>query len=146
MIDRAPVGVGLRAVAYVLDCMVLAVTIALVGVLSGGVKPDTGRRLLENPNTGALALITAATLVYFGGLESAWGATVGKRIVGLRVVMTDGRTPTGRAVLIRTLCRLVDGLLLYAVGAVLVWASPRRQRLGDRWGGTIIVRGRRPNR
>jgi uncharacterized RDD family membrane protein YckC len=145
MIDRAPVGVGLRALAYVLDCLVLAVTIALVGVLSGGVKPDTGHRLLDN-NTGALALIAAANLVYFGGLESAWGATVGKRIVGLRVVMTDGREPTERAVLIRTMCRLVDGLLLYAVGAVLVWASPRRQRLGDRWAGTIVVRGRRPNR
>jgi uncharacterized RDD family membrane protein YckC len=143
MHDRTPVGVGLRAVAYLIDSLVLALTIGFVGLVSGGIKPDTGRRLLDNPNTGALVLITAASLVYFGGLESAWGATVGKRIVGLRVRMADGSEPTGRAILIRTICRLIDGLLLYAVGAVLVWASPHRQRLGDRWGGTVVVRTRR---
>ncbi len=90
-----------------------------------------------------MLLITAASLVYFGGLESAWGGTVGKRVVGLRVTMANGSELTGRAVLIRTLCRLIDGILFYAVGAILVWASPRRQRLGDRWGGTMVVRTRR---
>ncbi len=143
MYDRSPVGVGLRAVAYILDSLVLALTILLVGAASGGIKADTGRRLLDNPNTGALLLFTAASLVYFGGLEWAWGATVGKRILGLRVVMVDGTGPTGRAILVRTICRLIDGLFLYAIAAVLIWASPRRQRLGDRWGGTTVVRGRR---
>ncbi|HEY3765144.1 MAG TPA: RDD family protein [Gaiellales bacterium] len=142
MYDRSPVGVGLRAVAYILDSLVLALTILLVGAASGGIKADTGHRLLD-ANTGALLLITAASLVYFGGLEWAWGATVGKRILGLRVVMVNGTSPTGRAILVRTICRLIDGLFLYGVGAVLIWASPRRQRLGDRWGGTAVVRGRR---
>jgi uncharacterized RDD family membrane protein YckC len=142
MIDRTPVGVGPRAVAYLLDSLVLAVMIALVDIFVGGTTPS-GRQLWDHPNTAALLLITAATLVYFGGLERAWGATVGKRIVGLRVAMADGSAVPGRAVLIRTLCRLIDGILLYAVGAVLVWASPQRQRLGDRWAGTVIVRTRR---
>jgi uncharacterized RDD family membrane protein YckC len=143
MIDRTPVGVGLRAFAYVLDSVILAVIITLVDVVSGGAKPSASRNFLAHPNTAALALITAASLVYFGGLESAWGATVGKRLVGLRVTMADGGSLTGRAVLIRTLCRLIDGILFYAVGVVLIWASPRRQRLGDRWAGTVVVRTRR---
>jgi uncharacterized RDD family membrane protein YckC len=143
MLDRTPVGVGPRALAYLLDTLVLAVTIALVDVASGGSNPNSSRNFIANPNTGAVLLITAASLVYFGGLESAWGGTVGKRVVGLRVTMANGSELTGRAVLIRTLCRLIDGILFYAVGAVLVWASPRRQRLGDRWGGTMVVRTRR---
>jgi uncharacterized RDD family membrane protein YckC len=143
MLDRTPVGVGPRALAYLLDTLVLAVTIALVDVASGGSNPSASRNFFANPNTGAVLLITAASLVYFGGLESAWGGTVGKRVVGLRVTMANGSELTGRAVLIRTLCRLIDGILFYAVGAILVWASPRRQRLGDRWGGTMVVRTRR---
>lgn len=142
MIDRTPVGVGPRALAYVLDSVVLAVTIAIVDVVSGGSRPSAGHSFLVDPNTAAVVLITAASLVYFGGLESAWGGTVGKRIVGLRVAMADGGALTGRAVLVRTVCRLIDGILFYAVGAVLVWASPRRQRLGDRWAGTVVVRTR----
>jgi uncharacterized RDD family membrane protein YckC len=143
MLDRTPVSVGPRALAYLLDTLVLAVTIALVDVASGGSNPGASRNFIADPNTGAVLLITAASLVYFGGLESAWGGTVGKRVVGLRVTMANGSELTGRAVLIRTLCRLIDGILCYAVGAILVWASPRRQRLGDRWGGTMVVRTRR---
>ena len=143
MIDRTPVGVGPRALAYVLDSLILAVTIAIVDLASGGAKPNAGRSFLTHPNTAAVVLITAASLVYFGGLESAWGGTAGKRLVGLRVTMADGSALTGRAVLIRTVCRLIDGILFYAVGAVLVWSSPRRQRLGDRWAGTVVVRTRR---
>jgi uncharacterized RDD family membrane protein YckC len=143
MLDRTPVSVGPRALAYLLDTLVLAVTIALVDVASGGSNPSASRSFIADPNTGAVLLITAASLVYFGGLESAWGGTVGKRVVGLRVTMANGSELTGRAVLIRTLCRLIDGILFYAVGAILVWASPRRQRLGDRWGGTMVVRTRR---
>lgn len=143
MIDRTPVGVGPRALAYVLDALVLAVTIAIVDIASGGSKPSASRSFLADPNTAAVVLITAASLVYFGGLESAWGGTVGKRVVGLQVAMADGSPLTGHAVLIRTICRLIDGILFYAVGAVLVWSSPRRQRLGDRWAGTVVVRTRR---
>jgi uncharacterized RDD family membrane protein YckC len=144
MIDRTPVGVGPRALAYVLDSLILAVTITIVDVVSGGSNSGAAHTSLLHPNTAAVALLNAASLVYFGGLESAWGATIGKRIVGLRVVMVSGGALTGRAVLIRTVCRLIDMLpVLYAVGVVLVWASPRRQRLGDRWGGTVVVRTRR---
>ena len=89
-------------------------------------------------------MITAAALVYFGGLESAWGATVGKRLVGLRVTMANGGTLTGRAVVLRTLGRVIDCFLLSPiVAAIFVWVSPRNQRLGDRWAGTIVVRTRR---
>ena len=112
--------------------------IAVVWVASGGVNTSAEDRLLKDPNTGLSLIITAAALVYFGGLESAWGATVGKRLVGLRVAMASGGQVTGRAVL------LIDCFLLTPIiAAIFVWTSPRNQRLGDRWGATIIVRTRR---
>jgi uncharacterized RDD family membrane protein YckC len=144
MIDRAPVGVGLRAAAFVIDWLLFAFMIAVVWIASGGVNTSAEDRILKDPNTGLSLVITAAALVYFGGLESAWGATVGKRIVGLRVAMVNGGTLTGRAVLLRTLGRVIDCFLLSPiVAAIFVWVSPRNQRLGDRWGGTIVVRTRR---
>jgi uncharacterized RDD family membrane protein YckC len=144
MIDRAPVGVGLRAAAFLIDWLLFAFMIAVVWIASGGVNTSAEDRILKDPNTGLSLVITAAALVYFGGLESAWGATVGKRIVGLRVAMVNGGTLTGRAVLLRTLGRVIDCFLLSPiVAAIFVWVSPRNQRLGDRWGSTIVVRTRR---
>jgi uncharacterized RDD family membrane protein YckC len=144
MIDRAPVGVGLRAAAFLIDWLLFALMIAVVWIASGGVNTSAENRILKDPNTGLSLVITAAALVYFGGLERAWGATVGKRALGLRVAMVNGGPLTGRAVVVRTLGRVIDCFLLSPiVAAIFVWASPRRQRLGDRWAGTIVVRTRR---
>jgi uncharacterized RDD family membrane protein YckC len=35
---------------------------------------------------------------------------------------------------------VVDGLFFYLLGAIVVWVSKRRQRLGDMAAGTIVVR------
>jgi len=146
MFDRAPVGVGLRAAAFLLDVAFVALIIVVVWSLAGGVnKAAENNTSVTDPNTAASLVIAVALLVYFGGLESAWGSTVGKRLVGLRVAMLDGSPLTGRAVFLRTVGRFFDcSLFSPIVAAVFVWASPHNQRLGDRWGGTIVIRtGRR---
>jgi uncharacterized RDD family membrane protein YckC len=146
MFARAPVGVGPRAVAFMIDVVFFTLIIISVWAVAGGVNPTAEDNLsITDPNTAATLLINLASLVYFGGLERAWGATIGKRMVGLRVAMLDGGPLTGRAVLLRTLGRFIDMLLLTPiVAAIMVWSSPTNQRLGDRWGGTIVIRtGRR---
>jgi uncharacterized RDD family membrane protein YckC len=146
MFARAPVGVGPRAVAFMIDVAFFTLIIFTVWAVAGGVNQTAEEHLsITDPNTAATLLINIASLVYFGGLERAWGATIGKRMVGLRVAMLDGGPLTGRAVLMRTLGRLIDMLLLTPiVAAIMVWSSPTNQRLGDRWGGTIVIRtGRR---
>jgi uncharacterized RDD family membrane protein YckC len=146
MFARAPVGVGPRAVAFMIDVVFFTLIILTVWAIAGGVNQAAEENIsITDPNTAATLLINLASLVYFGGLESAWGSTVGKRLVGLRVAMLDGSPLSGRAVLLRTLGRFIDMLLLTPiVGAIFVWSSPTNQRVGDRWGGTIVIRtGRR---
>jgi uncharacterized RDD family membrane protein YckC len=146
MFARAPVGVGPRAVAFLIDVAFFTLIIITVWAVAGGVNQTAEDNLsITDPNTAATLVINVASLVYFGGLERAWGATIGKRMVGLRVAMLDGGPLTGRAVLLRTLGRFLDMLLLTPiVAAIMVWSSPNNQRLGDRWGGTIVIRtGRR---
>jgi uncharacterized RDD family membrane protein YckC len=146
MFARAPVGVGPRAVAFLIDVVFFTLIVITVWAVAGGVNQTAEDNLsITDPNTAATLVINAASLVYFGGLERAWGSTIGKRMVGLRVAMLDGGPLTGRAVLMRTLGRFIDMLLLTPiVAAIMVWSSPNNQRLGDRWGGTIVIRtGRR---
>jgi hypothetical protein len=57
----------------------------------------------------------------------------------LRVVREDGSPIHLGAAALRNLLRIVDGLFLYLVAAIAVWASPTRQRLGDRAAGTYVV-------
>ncbi len=122
------VGVGPRFLALLIDAIIIGVVGGILGVifrnspgLSGGV-------------TGLLAL------AYFIVLEATQGATLGKMALGLRVTRTDGAPISWTESIIRNLLRIIDGLFVYLVGAILIWTSPLKQRLGDRVAKTIVVR------
>src|SRR6266567_7493718 len=91
---------------------------------------------------GAWAVLYLALLpLYYFALETSIGQTVGKRLLGLRVLRADGGRPSGWAIAGRTLLRLVDGLpVLYLAGFITMLATgrARRQRLGDLAAGTAV--------
>ena len=82
--------------------------------------------------------LVSLSLTYFFICESLWGQTLGKRLVGLRVLMRDGRPATVSAVSARTVFRLIDDTLLGPI--VVLLSGRRRQRIGDLVGGTIVAR------
>ena len=105
---------------------------------------------LQDALMPVLALLVVAQLVlevgYFVAAERlSGGQSIGKWLVGLRVVGTDGSALSARASLVRSLLRLIDALpTSYLVGFVVMIASRRRQRLGDFAAGTVVVRRARP--
>jgi len=75
-------------------------------------------------------------------MEGIAGATIGKFLTGIRVANADGTSLGWTGAVIRNVARVVDGFpygLPYLVGAISVWTSPTKQRLGDRWGSTVVV-------
>ena len=131
-----PVGVGLRAVAVIIDTILLFVVAYAIALATGGVT-GTGFQLTGGP----MFIWLAIAMAYYIVLEAQFGATIGKRIVGLKVVKLEGGGPIDwQTSIVRNLLRLVDGFFFYLVGAIIVWTSNRKQRLGDRVAATVIVR------
>ena len=81
-------------------------------------------------------------LIYFGLWEAvSRGRTVGKHLVGLRVVGMEGQPLDAKAAMVRNLLRAVDVLPSgYAIGLVTVITSRYGQRLGDHAAGTLVIR------
>ena len=123
------VGVGPRFLAVLIDTIIIGV---VAGILSA-IFRNSG---LSGGVTGLL------TLAYFIVMEATQGATLGKMALGLRVVKTDGSPITWTDSLIRNLLRIIDGLFIYLVGAIFIWTSPLKQRLGDRAAHTVVVKRR----
>jgi uncharacterized RDD family membrane protein YckC len=75
---------------------------------------------------------------YFTFCEWRWGQTIGKNATGIEVRSLDGadRLTFGQAS-IRNLLRLVD---FFVIGEVMILATERRQRLGDRAAKTVVTR------
>ena len=82
----------------------------------------------------------------FYGMLMEWldgGRTLGKRLMGLRVMDLDGRPLGFYQALLRNLLRIVDRMpLFYGVGGLVAFLHPRWQRLGDLAAGTVVVRER----
>src|SRR5690606_27140646 len=71
------------------------------------------------------------------------GQTLGKRLMGLRVVDASGMRLRPVQVVLRNLLRPVDVLPGgYLLGGLAMRASPLRQRLGDLAAGTVVVQTR----
>jgi uncharacterized RDD family membrane protein YckC len=128
------VGVGRRFLALLVDFIISFVwMVPFLDVQSG-----SGYFHAELGGGGSAAWV-AISVVYFTLMEGFFGATVGKFATGIRVVREDGTKADVGAALIRNVLRIVDGLFLYLVGAILVWTSPTKQRLGDRVAKTVVV-------
>lgn len=130
-----------RAVAAVADAVVLLLLGWPVAVGMGSTT-GTGYELSGPP----ALLVVVLWLAYYAGTEAGWGATLGKRLMGIRVVAEDGSPVDLGAAVVRNVLRVVDALLFYLVGSLVALASPRRQRLGDQLARTAVVRTRAPAR
>jgi len=91
--------------------------------------------------TDPLCLAFLAVIVlYFVVMEGLVGATIGKRLLGMRVVRPDGSNADLKQALVRNLVRAVDALPAFCIlGVVLIVRSPERARFGDRVARTRVI-------
>jgi uncharacterized RDD family membrane protein YckC len=146
------VGVGLRFLAHLIDSIFLIAAVASFDVIFF-MGVDSVLRVVENTNIFFLLspvisivelviflLFVVFFLTYPIIMEATQGATIGKKMLGLCVVTKDGMPISWKASIIRNLLRIVDLLFYGLVGAVLIWTSPTRQRLGDHVAKTVVIR------
>lgn len=128
-------GIGRRFVAQFVDLVIWVVLGYFVAVLTGSTTAS-GFDLQGGP----AFLWFAIGAVYFIALEGRYGQTVGKRLAGIVVLTEDDGDISMRDSLLRNVLRVIDGIVFYAIGVVLIVLSDRDQRLGDRVAATVVVR------
>lgn len=80
-------------------------------------------------------------IIYMMLFESfARGITPGKSLFRIKVVTVEGALPGARALVVRNVLRLIDIILGgYAGSFIMINLSELRQRIGDRYGNTLVV-------
>jgi len=135
---RPVAGVASRMLAVVLDVAVVSVAAGLIQQMLSVLG------LLSPALFQALAMVAVFVVSIGYPVASEWllrGQTLGKRLVGLRVMDAEGRRVTFPQILMRNLLRPVDMLpAFYLVGGAAAWWSRHGQRLGDLAARTVVVR------
>jgi uncharacterized RDD family membrane protein YckC len=78
-------------------------------------------------------------------MELYLGGSIGKVALGQRVLSLNQNKPTPKQLAIRTILRPIDGLpyvIPNLVGFLVLSSGDKRQRLGDRYAGTVVVKNR----
>jgi uncharacterized RDD family membrane protein YckC len=131
---------GRRVLATVVDAIIFSLFFWVVGLLFGGSSAEGGSISVSLGGLGSLIYIVGV-FAYYLLLEGYLGQTVGKMLFGIKVVREDnGGVPGLGAAALRTVLRIIDGILFYAVAFVSVLATQKNRRLGDMVANTLVVR------
>ena len=136
-------GVGSRFISALIDFIIEGTLIIVLAV--------SLFQLASTPTAAAGTALGSFTLIFgyhvlFETLAS--GRSPGKRAAGLRVVRAGGLPVRFRESAVRNVIRLIDLMppVTYGLGAGVILATRRNQRLGDLAAGTLVVRERRGGR
>jgi uncharacterized RDD family membrane protein YckC len=135
-------GAASRFVSAIVDILIqmvalLAVGLILISIVGAGLGQSGGLAVV----VWALVsfLVVTSYDVFFEVLNS--GRTPGKMMNGLRVVRVEGHPVTFVTSAIRNTLRVIDFLpSAYLLGAAVILASRKNQRVGDVVAGTLVVR------
>lgn len=121
---RAPA--ARRLVAFGIDYLVLAVYVAVLTGLSlslgGDRAPPSSWSEKLTGHALAFVTLTLPVTLYFAVGESAWGATLGKAVLRLRVIGGDGARPKFSQAFVRNALKFAPWELAH----VAIWYVPGR--------------------
>ena len=108
-------------------------------VITYGVPNDEGGYTLSNDPKGWWIFVV--WIIYFPIIESIRGQTLGKLILGLRVVTKNGNPISFGQAFKRHLLDMIDFFFFGVVAFITIKNTPDHQRVGDLWAKTIVIGG-----
>ncbi len=140
-------GFWLRLAAYVLDSLLLGLTAGVAVFMPlmgrGAISADNPWEVYTGttPQFFALRLlILMIQWVYFALLESSpWQASLGKRMLGLKVTDLEGRRISFGRASARYFCTLLSGFILM-IGFIMIAFTQKKQALHDILTGCLVIK------
>lgn len=143
-------GIGSRFLAALVDTAIISGLVILVLITASLVLSmlnTLDEIILGGDRAVGIVLAIASFLAfaffwgYYVFFELLWnGQSPGKRLVGLRVIGTNGQPVGITEAVLRNLVRIIDLLPgTYGIGVITMFLNDRSRRLGDFAAGTLVV-------
>ncbi|MFE8694870.1 RDD family protein [Cytobacillus sp. FJAT-53684] len=145
-------GLGSRTAAFIIDQLILMIVNILIVIaffLFMNGSPDFMLMEINSlPLAITIILIFLINWGYFFAFEFfSGGRTIGKKIIGIRVIQENGHSLTLLSSFIRNLLRIIDSLPAnYFLGLLMIFFHSKHKRIGDLVAGTIVVHERKAKR
>jgi len=132
-------GFWIRVVAYIIDGILLTIVCGVVDRLLG-INILTTDWDHYDPLANVISLVIG--WLYFALLESSErGATVGKMVMGLRVVTSDGQRLSFMNATGRYFAKILSAII-FCIGFIMVAFTDKKRGLHDIIAGTLVIKTR----
>lgn len=134
------VGFGRRLVATLIDSLIFFVVQSLVDIsfgvpfLPGSGVSNVGIENLLN------FLSTLLWIVYVVGYQGYTGQTLGKKVMGIKVVDVSGNKPSYFTFFLRDVIGKLVSSIILLIGYFMVLWDGKKQGLHDKIAGTFVVK------
>jgi uncharacterized RDD family membrane protein YckC len=132
-----------RVIAYIIDSIIIGIPVAIIyfviilaAVIANPFFVVYGGWLVLPLLFGILQFL------YYMILDTAWGGTIGKRLMGLQVQMVNGGKVPFEKSFIRNISKIYPLFLFLDWLIGVVTAGDKRQKFTDRYAGTIVIQAR----
>ena len=133
--DTMYAGFWARLIAWILDYAIVLLILVGIGIATATAITDVA--MLEIATSVLTVLVP---LLYWPALESSSRqATLGKRIMGLRVTGLDGNRLSFSRAFLRHLAKMLSSITL-GIGFLMAAFTARKQALHDFIPGSLVVR------
>jgi uncharacterized RDD family membrane protein YckC len=132
-------GFWIRVVAYIIDGIILGIVGGVIYALLG-VNLSDPNSFQSTRYQGAQGANLVISFVYFAGLWTVMGASLGQRIFGMRVVDASTGQPIGFGKAALRWLGLLISFLVCFIGVIWVAFDSRKQGWMDKIAGTVVLR------
>lgn len=120
-----------RFIAYIIDMLMIGIVRSILALIFGF--------SLFHYSMGIIWFGSIFGLLYFIAMESSkYQATVGKLLMRIKVVNTQGGRITLSESIIRNISKILSALFLF-IGFLMVIFDDRKRALHDRIAGTFVI-------
>jgi uncharacterized RDD family membrane protein YckC len=130
-------GFWIRVVAYIIDVILIDIVAGILDAIFR-INP-TNTSGSASSVAGLISLVIG--VLYFAGLWTYWGATLGQRLFKLRVVDANTMQPIGVGKAVLRYIGLIVSFLVCFIGVIWVAFDGRKQGWMDKIAGTVVLQG-----
>ena len=125
--------------AYIIDVILLSIVVGVLATILGVdlMQPDIET---YDPTLNLVSFVIG--WLYFALMESSErGATVGKMVVGLRVVTSNGQRLSFLNATGRYFAKIISAIILF-IGFIMIGFTDKKRGLHDMIAGTLVIKVR----
>lgn len=126
-------GAGVRSIAALIDGVIIGVVSLVLGVVLTAAFRDIAQLL-------SFVFNLALSIGYWVFYQSSAGQTIGKKVMGIKVVDSAGNKPTTTTFFLREVVgKFISGIIL-AIGYLMILWDSKKQGLHDKIASTYVVK------